>query len=71
MSLPYRDADQIAEAKEALRQGTSPEYVAGFMRVTVKELNQLLGLPALQPVPTDDQDQDFDLWAFDDSKEVL
>ena len=70
VSLPYRDADQIAEAKEALRQGTSPEYVAGFMRVTVEELNQLLGLPVNLAANMVLDDPDY-LWRADKLNEVL
>ena len=70
VSLPYRDADQIAEAKESLRQGTSPEYVAGFMRVTVEELNQLLGLPVNPAVTMVLDDPDY-LWRADEMKGVL
>ena len=71
MRDPYLDGDVLDECREAHRQGKTLDFVAGRLHCSQSHLASLLGLPALQPVPTDDQDQDFDLWAFDDSKEVL
>ena len=71
MSEPYIDGSTLDECREALRQGKTLEALAGILCCSQSHLASLLGLPALQPVPTDDQDQGFDLWAFDDSKEVL
>ena len=64
MSLPYRDADQIAEATEAVRNGIPLDRVAGHLRVTVEELQQLLGLPQWRVVPPAASDE-FDLFATD------
>ena len=71
MTNPYIGQDILDQAAEALRQGKTLDFVAGRLHCSQSHLASLLGLPALQPVSTDDQDQDFDLWAFDDSKEVL
>jgi hypothetical protein len=69
--MRYIDQSTRDEAKEAYRNHIPLDRIAGHLGITVAELRRVLELPALQPVPTDDQDQDFDLWAFDDSKEVL
>jgi hypothetical protein len=69
--MRYLDQSTRDEAKEAYRNHIPLDRIAGHLAITVAELRRVLELPALQPVPTDDQDQDFDLWAFDDSKEVL
>ena len=69
--MRYIDQSTRDEAKEAYRNHIPLDRIAGHLGITVAELRRVLELPSLQPVPTDDQDQDFDLWAFDDSKEVL
>lgn len=59
----YIDGATLDEAREALRQGQSLESLAGKLNCSPEPLARLLGLPALQPVP---QDQDCDLWAADE-----
>ncbi|MEJ7590356.1 MAG: hypothetical protein WKF77_02320 [Planctomycetaceae bacterium] len=70
MSLPYRDADQISEAGEGVRNGIPLDRIAGHLRVTVEELHQLLDLPTAKPVPAADDDSG-DLWAVDRLDGVL
>ena len=70
MSLPYRDADQIAEAKEALRQGTSLESLASQLRCSPEHLAKLLGLPVNPAVTMVLDDPDY-LWRADEMKGVL
>jgi len=62
MSNPYIAQDVLDQCDQAIRDGRSLEYLAGQLRCTPEHLGQLLGMPSLQPVPTDDQDQDFDLF---------
>ncbi len=71
MTNPYLAQDVLDQAAEALRQGKTLEFVAGRLHCSASHLASLLGLPSLQPVPTDDQDQGFDLWAADKLNEVL
>ena len=71
MTDPYIDGSTLDECREALRQGKKLEALAGILCCSQSHLASLLGLPALQPVSTDDQDQDFDLWAADKLNEVL
>ena len=65
MSLPYRDADQISEGREAVRNGIPLDRIAGHLRVTVEELRQLLDLPTAKPVPATQAADEFDLWSTD------
>lgn len=65
MSLPYIDADKIAEAFEFLRTGGDEEKAAAFLKCRVEDLPRL-GLPvksALQPAQQ--QSDEFDLFACD------
>jgi len=68
MSLPYLPQDTIDEASEALRHGQSIESLAGKLNCSPEHLARLLGLPALRPVPKDD---DCDLWAAEALHAVL
>ena len=68
MSLPYRDADQISEAREAVRNGIPLDRIAGHLRVTVEELRQLLDLPTAKPASAE---ADFDLWRVDELRGQL
>lgn len=69
MSLPYIDADRIAEASQALRDGIPIDRVAGHLGVTTDALQQLLGLPQWRADAA--ADGPCDLWAADDLGEVL
>ena len=69
--MRYIDQSTRDEAKEAYRNHIPLDRIAGHLGITVAELRRVLELPSLQPVPTDDQDQGFDLWAADKLNEVL
>ncbi len=70
MSLPYRDADQIAEAQEAVRNNIPLDRIAGHLRVSVDEARRLLDLPSIRPIPETTSD-DFDLFSCDRLDGVL
>ena len=46
--MKYIPADKCDEAAEAYRSGIPLDRIAGHLGVTVAELRQVLGLPALQ-----------------------
>ena len=56
--------DILDQAADALRQGRKLEDLAGVLKCTPEHLRRLLGLPALNPIPTD-ADSSVDLWAVD------
>lgn len=71
MSLPYIDADKIAEATEFLRTGGDKQRAAAFLRCRVEEL-PMLGLPVKPAAgPALQQSTELDLWAADRLQEVL
>ena len=54
--MRYLDADQIADARNAVGFGVPLARIAGHMNVSVEQLRQALGMPpALKPVPLDDE----------------
>ena len=59
MSNPYLGGDIIALCRQALRDGVTLDDLAGKLRCDTDHLARLLGLPALKPVPVDDEP---DLW---------
>ena len=69
MSLPYIDADKIAEAIEARRHGANDDRIAAYLRCRVEDLPQLLGLPSTKPAQQ--QSEEFDLFAADRLDAVL
>jgi hypothetical protein len=71
MSLPYVPADIIDEAKDRRRQGESIASLAVKIGISPEDLGALLGEPAWKPVPPDDANQEFDLFAVDRLDGVL
>ena len=71
MTNPYIAQDILDQASEALRQGRTMESLAGQLRCSPEHLALLLNLPSLKPVPPDDADQGFDLFAADRLDGVL
>lgn len=70
MTNPYIAQDVLDQASEAIRQGRTLEDLASRLHCSPEHLARLLNLPALKPVPPN-QDPDFDLWAADKLTEVL
>ncbi len=69
MARVYLSGDQIDEAREAIRTGTSPLHVAWQLGVTVEELQSLLGNPQWKQVPAAriaGESDRIDLWAAED-----
>jgi hypothetical protein len=54
-----------ARSQGALRQGVTLQTLANWRRAPAEHIARMLGLQSLQPVPTDEEDQDFDLFALD------
>jgi hypothetical protein len=72
MSLPYRDADQIAEVSEFLRNGGDEQRAAAYLQVSVEDLPSMLGEPQWKHVPASGPNADeFDLFAADRLDGVL
>jgi hypothetical protein len=66
---PYIDGDTADEATDAIRQGKSPEVIAGALQMDTEFMGRLLGLP--RPTPPDDPSADFDLWAAMDRLDAV
>jgi hypothetical protein len=64
MSLPYRDGDLIAEAKEFLRNGGDEERAAAYLQCKVEDLPKLLDLPKQKPIRAH-VETGVDLWAVE------
>ena len=65
----YLDGDTERQVRQALRDGKTLEYVAGYLHLDTELLGRLLQLPTTKPVePAVDG---FDLWAVDRLAEVL
>jgi hypothetical protein len=72
MSLPYSDAEKIAEASEFVRNGGDKEKAAAYLHCTIEELPRLLWEPAWKQVPASEPNPDeFDLFAADRLDGVL
>jgi hypothetical protein len=72
MSLPYRDADQIAEVSEFLRNGGDEQRAAAYLQVSVEDLATLLGEPQWKQIPASEPKADeFDLFAAERLDGVL
>jgi hypothetical protein len=67
----YIDADTLDQCREALRQGSTLENLAGQLRVDTAKLAELLGLPLLKPIPQDNRRSDLDVFAADRLEGVL
>lgn len=69
MARVYLNGDQIEEAREAIRTGTTALHVASQLGVTVEELHTLLGNPHWKQMPSvcgfRETDR-IDLWAAED-----
>ena len=64
----YLDQDTIDLCHQALRDGVTLDDLAGRLHVDTELLGRLLQLPALRPVPVDDEP---DLWRSDELDGVL
>lgn len=64
MSGDYLDGDTELLARQALRDGKSLEYVAGYLHMDCELLGRLLQLPVSQPAAQRDDDSNY-LWAAD------
>ncbi len=62
--MRYLDQSTRDEAKEAYRNHIPLDRIAGHLGITVAELRRVLELPALQPIPIDEEPTT-DLWAVD------
>lgn len=72
MSLPYNDAEKIAEVAEYLRNNGDEQRAAAYLGCRVEDLPQL-GLPVKTSKSSASmvaEDPDY-LWRADDAKEVL
>lgn len=59
----YLDGDTERQVRQALRDGKTLEYVAGYLHLDTELLGRLLQLPTAKPAePAVDG---FDLWAVD------
>jgi len=70
MILPYNDGDKIAETSEFLKNGGDEQRAAAYLGCKVEDLPRL-GLPVRPSQPTQQQSDEFDLWAADRLQEVL
>jgi len=62
--MRYLDQSTRDEAKEAYRNNIPLDRIAGHLGITVAELRRVLELPALQPIPIDEE-LTTDLWAVE------
>ena len=73
--MTYIDGDTLDQAFDIYcqsgRQSSELAKLADRLGIKQNDLLQRWGLPSLQPVPTDGQDQGFDLWAADKLEGVL
>lgn len=53
--MKYLDAATLADARNALGFGVPIAKIASHLNVTAEELREALGMPALRPIPEDDQ----------------
>lgn len=68
----YLDGDTERQARQALRDGKTLEYVAGYLNMDTELLGRLLQLPDVKPVEAGhDGSAEFDLWACDQLDAVL
>lgn len=65
---PYIDQDTLDECREALRQGSTLDFLAGQMRMTPDTLANLLGIPQWKQIPVEPET---DLFALDRLEDVL
>ena len=66
----YLDGDTERLARQAIRDGKTLEFVAGYLHMDTELLRRLLQLPAdKQAVPA--ADAEFDLWRSDELDGVL
>lgn len=66
--MRYIDADEIAEAFEAYRNGITLDHIAGHLRITVSELRHVLNLP---PLKRSDPETGCDLWRVGEAERQL
>ena len=66
--MRYLSADEIAEAFEAYRSGIPLDRIAGHLGITVSELRDVLGLPALK---RSDPKSGCDLWRTHEAERQL
>ncbi len=66
--MRYIDADEIAEAFEAYRNGITLDNIAGHLRLTVAELRHVLNLP---PLKRSDPETGCDLWRVGEAERQL
>lgn len=65
----YLDGDTERLARQAIRDGKTLEYVAGYLHMDTELLGRLLQLPTAKPAEV--AAGEFDLWAVDRLNEVL
>ena len=61
MSDPYLDGDNLDQCRQALRDGKTLEYVAGYLHLDTELLGRLLQLPTAKLVEPA-AGTEFDLW---------
>ena len=69
MSLPYLAGDDRDEIERAKANGKTDDQIAGHYRISPDELRSLMGWKS--PKPTQQQSDEFDLWAADKLEGVL
>ena len=59
----YLDGDTERQVRQALRDGKTLEYVAGYLHMDTELLGRLLQLPTVKTVEAGNTE--FDLWSVD------